>query len=475
MTMRSRLKAALFLILSTATLALISQEVFALITGGEGNTPLRDPGWPAGAAAIFNTPSRIAWWEGPPFGGGQWHAECRGDAQALSAALADFAKLDVKTKRGVLHDGVGRSFWLNPNDEPAKREAARMDWRFMVWQVANGERLRELPTDLNPTDPEDADDGPPSQMDVSTGGNVRWADVLVPEGLKVVDQRLEAHGFTPADGVVLEGKVTDLATNKPVAANVRLERVDPQPNCQYRYTKVAGTVADAKGRWVLKHAPEGWHRVVIEADGFVPRVAGYAKFEGQPHWRSYDAGLARPASVTGRVTDDAGRPLADVEVRIQDVTTSPGGRYESPLGYSFQTGTDGRFRANQVPVGQARISVHKPGYTRPGLSQPITTPQENVELRMIQAGRIVVTVDFTGNQRPEAYIVGIEPEEGEAVGRYGGSGHIDAKNQIGFENVPPGRYTLRGQPNPSSADQVTEAVTVEVTGGETAQVKLAAK
>ena len=60
----------------------------ALISGGEGNDALADPGWPKGAAAIFNDPGRVAWWEGPPFGGGQWHAECRGDAKALAAVLA---------------------------------------------------------------------------------------------------------------------------------------------------------------------------------------------------------------------------------------------------------------------------------------------------------------------------------------------------------------------------------------------------
>ena len=41
------------------------REASALITGGTGNTPLRDPGWPTGAAAIFNHTGRIAWWEGP--------------------------------------------------------------------------------------------------------------------------------------------------------------------------------------------------------------------------------------------------------------------------------------------------------------------------------------------------------------------------------------------------------------------------
>src|SRR5438105_707457 len=139
MTARTRLGMGLVVLLATAIMAVTSPEVFALIMGGEGNRPIDDPGWPAGAAAIFNVRSRVAWWEGPPFGGGQWHAECRGDAQALSAVLADFAKLDVKSKRVVLHDGIGNSTWLNINNEPAKRDAAKTDWSFMVWQPANWE------------------------------------------------------------------------------------------------------------------------------------------------------------------------------------------------------------------------------------------------------------------------------------------------------------------------------------------------
>jgi hypothetical protein len=235
---------------SIVTLAVTAPEVFALIRGGEGNEPIRDPGWPAGAAAVFNVPSRIAWWEGAPLGGGQWHAECRGDAKALSAVLADFARLDVKSKRVVLHDGVGNSFWLNPNNAPAKRDKARMDWSFTVWQTAVWKHLHG----------KDAD-GPPSQIDVYTGGNIKWADVTVPKGLTIVDQRLEAHGFTLADGVVLEGKVTDLATKKPVSATVKLEPLGPQPK--------GGSVAkaDADGHWVLKKVPGGGYRVVIDAEG----------------------------------------------------------------------------------------------------------------------------------------------------------------------------------------------------------------
>src|ERR687894_620511 len=110
--------------------AVAPPEAFALITSGEGNRPITDPGWPAGAAAIFNHAGRIAWWEGPPFGGGQWHAECRGDAEALNAVLADFAGMDAKVKRVVVHDGTTHSFWLAPNREKEKLAAAKIDWVF---------------------------------------------------------------------------------------------------------------------------------------------------------------------------------------------------------------------------------------------------------------------------------------------------------------------------------------------------------
>src|SRR4051812_28727470 len=86
MAARTSIRGGLLPLLAAALVVALAPEAFALIRGGEGNTPVRDPGWPAGAAAIFNAPSRIAWWEGPPFGGGQWHAEYRGDARSLGSA-----------------------------------------------------------------------------------------------------------------------------------------------------------------------------------------------------------------------------------------------------------------------------------------------------------------------------------------------------------------------------------------------------
>jgi hypothetical protein len=463
------------MLLAMALVVALVQTAVALIMGGEGNQPVGDPGWPKGAAAVFNIPGRVAWWEGPPFGGGEWHAECRGDAKAFNAVLADFARIDVKTKRVVLHDGVGHSFWLNPNRTPGKAVDARVDWSFVIWQPASWERLRSMPADLNPTDPRDAKQGPPALLEVYTGGNLRWSDVTVPKGIELIDQRMEAHGFKPADGIVLEGKVIDLNTKKPLAARVRLERIEPQQKGGYQYKAVVQTTADAQGHWVLKKTPALWLRVIVEADGYVPRVAGYAQFDNQPSWHSYDTGLAPAGSIAGRVTDEDGKPLADATVQIHNVTATGGGRYESSSDYSVKTDADGHFHSDQVPVGSATLWVHKPGYCRPGLGLPITTPAKDIALSMKKAARMVVTVDFSDRLSPPGYIVEVAPEGGEAVGKWGGSGQIDPKNQITFENIPPGRYTIVGHPNPSSQNDRTPPMAVELKGGETTEHTIVAK
>jgi hypothetical protein len=74
--------------------------------------------------------------------------------------------------------------------------------------------------------------------------------------------------------------------------------------------------------------------------------------------------------------------------------------------------------------------------------------------------------------RPAEYIVEIEPEGGSKVGSWGGSATINASNQTQFSNVPPGRYVLRGKPNPTGEDEITKPQLVELNGGEEIEVTL---
>jgi hypothetical protein len=164
-----------------------------------------------------------------------------------------------------------------------------------------------------------------------------------------------------------------------------------------------------------------------------------------------------------------------VDVSIRDVTASNGERYESPLGYSVTTGADGRFRAEHIPIGRANVWVFKAGYVRPGLGLPITPPLGDIELKMIPAGRVILTVDFTGKERPAGYVLSMEPEDGRAAGKYSASGNIGDKDQLILENVPPGRYIVSGRPNPGADSEQTDPVTITVEGGKTQEAKLSAK
>jgi hypothetical protein len=468
---RHRTTIATLLVVSFS--AIVIESAFALITGGTGNDPVRDPGWPAGAAVVFNQPTRVAHWVGPPFGGGQWHGDYRGTTQELNAVLENFAKIDAKSKRLNVHDGIGRSFWLNMNNEPAKAEAAKIDWTFVVWEPRSWEQLRGLDARFRPSDVSDENDGPPVQLDVYTGGGIRWEDVKVPPGIQLFDDRLEGHGFTRDDGTVLEGDITDLA-KKPLPARVHLQLIETSPKGGYLYTVAKRAASNTNGHWLLTKVPAGWYRVVALADGYAPRVVGHAKFDGQPGWHSYDGELSPVATVSGRVADDAGKPLPEVDVRLDDVACNDKS-YQAPDEYKTTTDAEGQFQFDLVPTGKARIWLRKAGYCRPGLGPTIETPAKDVALSMAPSAQIHIVVDFAEAARPKEYIVELTPEGGNVVGSWGGSSQINDKNEVSFKDVPPGRYELVGHPNPSSDKEHTKAIAIDLKGGATEEVKITAK
>jgi hypothetical protein len=94
---------------------------------------------------------------------------------------------------------------------------------------------------------------------------------------------------------------------------------------------------------------------------------------------------------------------------------------------------------------------------------------------MGKAASVVVIVDFAGKERPSGYIVSMEPEGGSKIGSYGGSGNIDPAGTMSFKDVPPGKYVVKGRPNPGSDWEETLPTTVDLKGGETTTVTLKAK
>jgi hypothetical protein len=446
---------------------------WALITGGEGNDPISNSGWPEGAAAVFNSKSRVAYWEGPPLGGGQSHSECRGETKDLQEVLDHFAKMEIPKKRVILHDGVGSSFWLNANREKEKKDAAKIDWVFVVWntkQLANNLSHPFLARRMT-----NGDDLMIARLDVYTGGSIRWKDITVPEEVEIIDKRLEAHGFQTSDGTVLEGRVTDVSSEMGLTARLVLERIESQAKQGYAYTPVSEIKSSADGHWVLKNSPQGWFRLISTADGYASRIVGHVTIDDQPTWSEWNTALAKAGRVSGKVVGKDGKPLADVSVRLDDLDVGKTNNYDVPIETPVKTDRDGRFVFEQTPIGSGKIWVNKPGYVRPGLGSKVEIPATDVTIVMLQAASLHVRVDFTDTQRPGDYMIHCEPEEGEEVGKWSGDASISAENDFKFENIPPGRYVVKGRPNPGAASQETKPVVVDLKGGQTTELTVKAK
>lgn len=463
------------LLIVTVAILLCPADTFALITGGEGNDPITLHGCPEGTAAMFNHRGRVAWWEGPPFGGGQYHAECRSDAKAFNEVLSDFSKVESKIKRLIVHDGAGHSFWLNRMKGQNQKDAEKIDWVLSVWQRQSWDQLRNLPPDLNPTDGNDED--PPLQIDLYTA-TIRWNDVKVPAGIEVIDQRLEAHGYSTNDGNVIEGRITDASTNMPLVATIRVQSMNPRPSFPLQNAQskeIAAITTDSEGRWTVKNVPVGRMQVSAEAKGFATRVIGHLSLTDEPQWASFNSSLAKTASVTGQVLDDGGKPVEGVVIQVSDLQTSQRGRYQ--LGHQIEvtTNADGHIQIDNLPACKGKIHVRKNGYNGPSLGEPVTIPQTGVQIQMIQCGTIQATVDFAGKVPPQEYMVELVPEGGATIGSYGGVVTIDAKNEFVFENVRPGKYLITGRPNPGNEKQKTEPKLVFVKRGQAAEVKLQAR
>lgn len=457
--------------MTLAAVFCLANPAYALITGGEGNTPLENrPQWPVGAVDVANMPSRIAWWEGPPFGGGEWHFEYRGDAAALNEALKRLAAIQGQKPRLVIHDGRAESFWLNPNRDPMKKQP--MDWTFTVWEAANYERLfGSSASRFMSRSPQFGKPLPPAELTVYTGNGLDWSKVKVPDGVEVLDQRLTAHGYEPNDGAVIELSVHDLQTGAPLSgAELVIERRPAQKPNEPSEVEVTRAESNAEGLILLKSLPREALTLSIRKPGFVSRTIDYLDTEAIL-WKRYDATLAKGHRVTGSVVDETGNPVPKASVRLQEFLDPDGRPYGGLEALSARTDDQGQFTLENVPAGTARYTASAVDYITVGLGEVLVLSEKPVMLKVTASGKMKVTVK--GAKGP--FVVNVAPEGGEKVGSWGGSSQLGPDGTCVFTDIPPGRYTVHSRPNPGGEADRTPDVTVAVKPRETAEVLLKAK
>jgi hypothetical protein len=445
-----------------------------LITGGTGNEPVPDAGWPLGAVDVANLKTRVGWWEGPPFGGGQYQFLYRGTTAELDAALQAFAKVRAPLRELVVLDGPEESFWLKidraPGDKDMPKVDPRIDWTFDVWVPANWHRLYNNPKSVFASDqPNFRRPCDPPRMHVYVGGGtVEWDKVKVPDGVKVIDRRGAAHGVTPAGGALLRGGVWDMASGKPVSrAHVVLEKNSGQDQWQ----TVASADADGFGAFELKKVPAGTYRTVVSADGYAPRVVGYEAFNANS-FREFDVELMAAAKLAGTVTDDIGKPVKGAKVRPTPMAIDGRG-YAVPGRAEAVTDEQGKFRITGVPQGFAELWCNAEGYFQPeAVGRIYDVPSEDLKIRLVGTGKIKVTVvGPDGKPAGPDVNVHVNPP-GERIGKWGGSAQLKPDGTYEFTGVPPGQYWVSTVFDPGPAERNPAAKGVVVEAGKRAEVKL---
>jgi hypothetical protein len=457
----------------------VTQAANALITGAKGNQPVENHGWPEGCVEVANLETRLGWWEGPPFGGGEYHFEYRGDVNSFQRALDLLAKVEAKERLLVVHDGSVESFWLKDEKDP--KVDARYDWSFTVWNPKSYDQLYNNPTStFSARDPRGhfRQPLPPPQIDVYIGGapagaGVDWSRVMVPAGLTVRDERASAHGYPPDAGSVLRGRVTEPATSKPVGgAKVVVMKYTGKGQ---EYEEVASTAAGDDGKFELLHVPTGSFRIHAAANGYATRLLGHDTFRGDT-LKQYPSALLAPAkALSGMVTLGDGKPVAGLTVRVDSLISSDGKGY-IPLDHpQAVTDAKGRFTFGGLPAGSCQLFVHGTGYTQQAVLERHDIPADDVTIRMSASGNVRGKVTRNGDVPIDAsYIANLTPEGGDKVGSWSGSMQIKADGTFEFTDVPPGKYTVTARPNPGRVlkgkDPNEKAIVVE--SGKTIEVEI---
>jgi hypothetical protein len=443
----SRWRSGLGTLVLSGILLCGTSSAWALITGGFGNDPVPDSNWPQGAVDLANLKTRLGWWEGPPFGGGEYHFLYRGDAKALNEALELLSKIDAPKVEVEVHSGPNESFWLvdrgqaNPNEPKKPARDPRVDWEFVIWSPANYHHLFNHPQALISADQENFHQPIPApKLEVFIGGGlIEWKDVKVPQNVHVIDQR--AAQKPGAKTATLTGKVYNVLTSKAVPkATVSVV----QHNAQGKREAILTAETDDKGIYKIEEIPAvdrtTGYSVWIEAAGLAPRDVGYRSYlPGST--QNFITYLSPLEKVQGRVVDDNNQPVAGARVAPFTILGIDGKGYTLPNRPETKSDADGRFTL-ELPKGSAYLSCRFEQLHQKEFLKLHEIPAADLILEMEGTGKVVIRLINDQNQPLADKVVSLEPRR-DPRGKWGGMSNTNAQGEVTFEGVPSGEYIIR--------------------------------
>ena len=450
--------------------------------GGKG--PVAEGPWPDGVLAVANQPARFAFSQGTCWGGALADTEFlyRGDTGSFAQALAAFAEVRAPALELVIHDA--------PHADPIAKSMADgyVDWTFTVWNPEGWHSTYNDPQAVFAADsPDFHQPVAPPRLDVYVAsplppGGIDWTKVRVPEGIRVTDERAAVQKDKAVGGAMLRGVIYDMATGKTIAA-ARIEaqkRADPSPGPAVDKGPAGGTFSDqvnaaaartwptvaegstdAAGRFEIGKLPAGAYRLLVSAKGYAPRLLVPGADLTSTTLATLDGELSAAVTVKGTASDEQGKPLAGVRIRVKNVLGLDGRGYSLPQSLETTTDDAGRFAFTGMPTGYAQFSCSAEGFQQlnAGTLQKLAswkaitdggravhlTGEVPVFLRLAVPGTIrckVVSLD--GKPLREGWDVTVADAEGgyysPGLGTWRRSAPIQPDGTAVLTDVPPGRY-----------------------------------
>jgi len=282
-------------------------------------------------------------------------------------------------------------------------------------------------------------------------------------------QPANANVPVPPGTATVRGHVFAADTGQPLRkAQVRIMAGD------IRESRLATT--DAEGRFEFKEVRAARYTITASKGSYVGLSYGQTKPADAPKplaildnqtVERVDFSLPRGAVVTGRIVDEYGEPMADVQITAQAYQYMQGQRRLMPSGRMAMTNDIGEFRLFGVPPGQyyltatwrsanptnnaekiAYAPMYFPGTENLAQAQRITlaAAQEVTDLVMalkpMRATRVNGTVT-TSDGKPMGGVVMLMPAG--SFGMMTSGGPIKPDGTFTIAGIAPGEYTLRAQ------------------------------
>jgi hypothetical protein len=228
---------------------------------------------------------------------------------------------------------------------------------------------------------------------VKFGTRLLWMAALagglsVPLASQTTSPQASSQPQPPATGLIL-GQVVDAGTGQPIAGTIvsliggpppMMNGQPISPEVQFMIEQTGGFVSGGQrvltgpqGQFVFHSLKKGNYRLSASAPGYVPGSYGQRRVNGASKPIELDEGehvgdasikLWRYASISGRVTDDAGEPAVGLEVRVLRAQVSGPAKSYLTAGI-VQTDDRGMYRSSTLIPGDYIVVVPQTVTTMP--------------------------------------------------------------------------------------------------------------